>query len=245
MANQVWKFEKTGKWLRVKFNGETIADTKRGMLMIESPGEVVYYFPEEDVRMDLLEKSDHTERSGFRGLQEFWHITVGECTAENAAWAYTEEKDRRPDLRGYIAFVWNKMDHWYEEEEEVFYHARNPYHRVDAVPSSRHVKVVIDGETIADSTSPVLVFETGLVTRYYLLPEDVNHDYLTGNDSETICPYKGFASYWDVTVNGNTYGDVVWSYSEPIRQQPDLKGRMAFWTEKDKAIELFVDGEKQ
>ena len=242
MAKQVWKFEPTQRWIRGRLNGETIVDSKHAMLMIESPGEVDYYFPLAEVRLDLLKESDHTETSGYRGTRKFWNLKLGDQVVENAAWSY-EPKEKRPDLDGYLAFSWQAMDHWYEEEEELFLHARNPYHRVDTVKSSRHVEVFVDGVKIADTTDPYLLFETSLPTRYYLPVEDVEKAYLRPTDAQSVCPYKGFASYYSVTVNGETYKDIAWTYPEPIPEAPKLKGTVAFWPEKDQRIRIIVDGE--
>ena len=243
MAKQVWKFEPTQRWIRGILNGETIIDSKHAMIMIESPGEVDYYFPFKDVRMDLLEESDYTETSGYRGTRKFWNLRLGDRVVENAAWTY-EPKDKRPDFGGYLALSWKAMDHWYEEEEAIFLHPRNPYHRIDTIKSSRHVEVYVDGAKIADTTNPYLLYETSLPTRYYIPAEDVKLEYLTPTDTQSVCPYKGFASYYDVTVNGETYKDIIWTYPEPIPEAPKLKGTMAFWSEKDKRIQIFIDGEE-
>ena len=242
MAKQVWKFEPTERWVRTTFKDETIADSKHTMLMLESIGELDYYFPFEDVRIDLLEESDYTETSGYRGTRKFWHVKVNGYVAENAAWTY-EPKDKRPDLTGYLAFNWHKMDHWYEEAEEIFHHPRSPYHRIDTIKSSRHVQVLVDGVKVADSIQPYLLFETSLPTRYYIPEEDVNKEYLTPTDTHSICPYKGTASYYNVTVNGETFEDIIFTYPDPIPEAPKLKGALAFWPEKDKRIEIYVDGE--
>ena len=243
MAKQVWKFEPTPRWVRGTLNGETIVDSKHAMLMIESPGEVDYYFPFEEVRMDLLEESDYTETSGYRGARRFWNLKVGDKVVENAAWTY-EPKDKRPDFTGYLALKWKALDHWYEEEEEILLHPRNPYHRIDTVQSSRHIEVFVDGVKVADTTKPYLLFETNLPTRYYIPESDVKTECLTPSDTQTICPYKGFASYYNVNVNGEPYRDLVWTYPDPIPEAPKLKGELAFWPEKDKRVQIFVDGEE-
>ncbi len=243
MAKQVWKFERTDRRIRTQLNGETIADTTHAMLMIESNYELHYYFPVNDVKMDFLEKSDEIKSSGYKGDAQLWHVKVGDKVAENAAWTYPETKENRPDLSGYIAFQWSAMDAWFEEDEEVFLHPRNPYHRVDAMQSSRHVKVVVGGETIAETSHPHLLFETNLRTRYYIPKEDVRMDLLTHTDTTSICPYKGTAEYWSVKVNGDSYNDIVWSYPDPIPEMPKIKDLVAFWTEKTNDIELYVDGE--
>jgi uncharacterized protein (DUF427 family) len=98
----------------------------------------------------------------------------------------------------------NKMDHWYEEDEEVFVHPRDPYHRVDILESSRHVKVRVNGEIVAQTQQPKILFETGLPPRYYIPPEDVREDVLIPSEKSTRCPYKGIASYWSVEVGGES-----------------------------------------
>ena len=243
MAKQVWTFEPTDRWVRATSHGETIADSKRAMLMLESRGEQDYYFPIEDVKMKLLEESDHTETSGYRGTKKFWNLRVNGCSIENGAWTY-ETKENRPDFSGYLALDWGAIEHWFEEEEEVFNHPRNPYHRVDFVPSSRHIQVIVDGTKVADTTAPLMVFETSLPTRYYIPAADVDMQYLQPVDTQTHCPYKGDSSYYNVAVNGETYENTAWYYPDPIPEAPRLKGTIAFWPEKDKRITIVVDGEE-
>jgi uncharacterized protein (DUF427 family) len=225
---QKWKFETTERRIRVKFAGETIADSSHAMLLIESHYELHYYIPIDDVRMDLLEATDHTESSGYKGISHFYNVRVGGQIAEQAAWAYPESIDNRPNLEGYIAFVWDKMDAWYEEEEEALLHPRNPYHRVDTIPSSRHIKVLINGETVAETHQPHLLFETNIRTRYYIPIHDVRMDILKATDNHSICPYKGEAEYWSANINGKTYEDIVWSYPNPIPEIPKIQGLMSF-----------------
>lgn len=196
--------------------------------------------------MDLFEASDNTETSGYRGTKKFWNLRVNGSLLENAAWTYAPKADgpsHRPDFDGYMALDWAAMDHWFEEEEEVFHHPRNPYHRVDFIPSSRHVEVIVDGVKVAGTTSPLMVFETTLPTRYYIPAADVDMQYLTSVATQTHCPYKGDASYYNVVVNGETYENIAWYYPEPIPEAPRLKGTIAFWPEKDKRIQVMVDGE--
>lgn len=234
-----WKLEPTPRWIRVKLGGETIADSKNVLLLIESRYQLVYYFPQSDVRMDLLTLSGNTEDSSYKGKSVFFTVSVGDRIAENAAWEYPETQPNRPDLKNYIAFKWDAMDAWYEEDEEVFVHPRDPYHRVDTLPSSRHIQVVIDGETVADTGRAYLLFETGLPTRYYIPPEDVQMNLLTPTETHTRCPYKGLASYWNINVNGSVHEDVVWGYLDPIPESPKIKGSVSFYNEK---VDIYVDG---
>ncbi len=241
MANQSWIYEPTSRWIRASYDGKIVANSKKSMLMIESSVELDYYFPKEDIRLDLLEVSDHVEISD-RGKRIYWNLKLGETIIEKAAWTY-EKHENRPDFRGYIAITWHKMDHWHEEEEEVFDEPRNPYYRVDTIKSSRHIEVFIEGIKIADTRSPNIVFETHLPTRYYIPKEDVQLEHLIPNNTKTVCPYKGFASYYDVKINKNKYENIVWTYLNPIPEAPKLKNMLAFWPEKDKRLQIFVDGE--
>ena len=110
----------------------------------------------------------------------------------------------------------NKMDAWYEEDEQVFVHPKDPYHRVDVLESSRNVKVTVDGEVVAVTDRPKVLFETGLPPRYYIPPEDVREDILVASEKTTQCPYKGVASYYSVEAGGERVEDLVWYYPEPL-----------------------------
>jgi uncharacterized protein (DUF427 family) len=234
--------EPTPRRVRVTFNGETIADSKHAVLLRETGHLPVYYFPPEDVRQDLLEATEQHSRCPFKGEASYWTIRVGDRSADNAMWGYLDPLPEREDIRGYRAFYWDRVDAWYEEDEQIFKHPRDPYHRVDVVQSARHVHVVIGGQTVADSTRPKLLFETGLPTRYYLPVEDVRMDLLEPTETATVCPYKGTASYW--RLRGDTAGrDVAWSYQDPISECPKIRGLIAFFNERVDV--LSVDDEVQ
>ena len=234
--------EPSPRWVRVKFNGEIIADSKRAVLLRETGHLPVYYFPPEDVRQDVLEPTDQHTRCPFKGEASYWTVRVGDAVAENVMWGYQDPLPEREDIRGYRAFYWAKMDAWYEEEEQIFAHPRDPYHRVDVVESSRHIRVEIGGQTVAESRRPRLLFETGLPTRYYLPVEDVRMDLLEATQTTSVCPYKGQASYWRLA--GDPAGrDVAWSYQNPIPQCPGIKGLISFLQRMVDA--LVVDEELQ
>ncbi len=134
------------------------------------------------------------------------------------------------------------MDAWFEEDEEVFVHARDPYTRVDALPSSRHIEVKIDGVTVADSTKPTLLFETGLPTRYYLPLTEVRMDLLRDSGTTTQCPYKGEANYYSVELDGELVEDIVWYYKYPVEESSRIAGMVSFYNEK---VDIYVDGEPE
>lgn len=226
------RIESSERWVRGQVAGEFVVDSKRPLLVWEHEKYPTYFFPREDVRQDWLTEASRT------GTRTFWDLSVNGRQVERAAYHYHNASE----LAGYLTFPWHKVDHWFEEEEEVFVHARDPYKRVDVMPSSRHVRVVIDGVTVAETERPYLLFETGLPTRYYLPPDDVDLAHLTPTETHTRCPYKGVASYWNVSVAGNVHRDLVWCYPDPIPECPKIKGLLAFYNEK---VDLYVDGELQ
>jgi uncharacterized protein (DUF427 family) len=235
-------FEDSPRRVQVILGGETVADSKRAKLLHETGHLPVYYFPKEDVRMDLLEESDHTTHCPFKGDASYWSVKVGDRISENAVWGYPEPIDSAAPLAGYLAFYWRMMDHWYEEDEEVFVHPRDPYHRVDILESSRHVKVRVNGEAVAETRRPKVLFETGLPPRYYIPPEDVREEVLLQSEKITRCPYKGIASYRSVEAGGERVEDLVWYYQQPIPEAAKIKGLLAFFNEH---VDLEVDGEEQ
>jgi uncharacterized protein (DUF427 family) len=239
-----WNFrvEPSPRWVRVKFGGETIADSKRVLLAYESGRLPVYYFPQEDVRMDLLVASEHQTTCSYKGTASYWSIQVGDRTSENAAWSYLTPNPKAKDIEGYISFYWSKTDTWFEEETEVFVHARDPYTRVDAIPSSRHVQAVVGGKIVAETHRPVVVFETGLATRYYIPMEDINQEVLVPSDRVTQCPYKGTATYYSVKIDDMLYQDVIWTYQNALPAVGEIAGYLCFYSEEIDA--LYIDGEK-
>jgi len=187
--------------------------------------------------MELLTASGEEKRSPSRGTATLYNVKAGAKEAPDAAYAYPEPKIE--ELAGLIAFQWNAMDAWFEEDEEVFVHARDPYTRVDALPSSRHIEVKINGVTVADSTKPTLLFETGLPTRYYLPLTDVRMDLLRDSSTATQCPYKGEANYYSVEIDGELIEDIVWYYKYPVEESSRIAGMVSFYNEK---VDIFVNG---
>ena len=229
------------KRVRVVFGDETVADSKRVLLLREARCLPVYYFPPADVHADLLLPSAYAARCPFKGEARYWSVRAGAQVAPDAVWSYADPAPECAEIRGYFAFAWPKMSAWYEEDEEVFVHARDPYKRIDMLQSSRDVQVIVAGEKVAATQRPVLLFETGHPVRYYIPREDVRMDLLEASATVTRCPYKGIASYWSVRVGDKLMKDLVWGYLNPIPESPKIKGLLCFFNERVDAI--YVDGE--
>jgi len=232
------RVEEGAKRVRVMLGGEMVADTSSPLLVWEVPYYPTYYFPESDVRTDLLVETGETKSSPSRG--EATQYAVKANGSEGVAYRFLEPK--LDELSGHYAFVWGSMDHWFEEEEEVYTHARDPKTRIDILPSSRRVRVEIDGVTVADTSNGSFLFETGLPTRYYMPKTDVEMSLFEPTDKATHCPYKGTARYWSATVNGEAYEDIMWGYDTPLPESQRIAGLVSFYNEK---VDVYVDEELQ
>ena len=224
------------KRVRAYLAGELVADTIRPLLVWEVPYYPAYYFPAADVRAALV-PTGATEHSPSRGDAELYDVKVPRMTAAAAARRYPSSPIA--ELRDAVRIDWPAMDEWLEEDEPVYTHPRDPYSRVDILASSRHVRVVMDGVTVADSHQPRILFETGLPPRYYLPLSDLRLDLLTPSATETHCPYKGTATYWSLEADGRRYDDFVWTYRAPLPESQKVAGLACFYNEK---VDLYVDG---
>jgi uncharacterized protein (DUF427 family) len=232
---QTLYLEPTPRRLRVVVGGETVADSRGAFMLHEQGLQPVYYFPPGDVRSELLEPSDRVSRCTKKGEASYWTIRVGDAVVEAGAWYYPEPLAGAPEgLAGLVAFYFDRMDHWYEEDEEIFVHPRDPYHRVDVLKSDRVVRVSLDGTLLAESSRALALFETGLPTRWYIPREDVVAE-LEPSDSLTRCPYKGEAGYYSAAG----VKDLVWYYAEPLPEVGRIAGLVCFFNEK---VDLSLDG---
>jgi uncharacterized protein (DUF427 family) len=231
------RVEDTQKRIRAQIGGVMIADSTSVKMVWEIPYYPTYYFPVDDVRLDLMANSGETKRSPSRGTADLFDITVGDQTRSHAARVWNASKIE--EIEGYISCAWDTMDRWFEEDDEVYYHARDPYTRIDILQSSRVVRVEVDGVVVAESDRARLLFETNLPMRYYLPKTDIRFEYLTATDTVTHCPYKGAARYWSVNTAGRTHDDVVWGYDSPLPESQLVAGFAAFYNEK---LDIYFDG---
>ncbi len=235
-------FEEFPRRIRGRFAGETVVDSRRAKLLHEHGLLPVLYFPEDEVRTDMLAPSEHRTFCPWKGEARHHTLTVGDAVAENAAWSYPEPIDGAPPLAGHVAFYFGSLDDWLEEDEPLIVHVRDPYHRTDVLDSSREVRVEIGGETIAESSRTRVLFETGLPPRWYFPPEDVRAEMLTPSDAQTGCAYKGYASYHSVRAGGVEETDLAWFYPEPLSDAERVRDRLCFFNER---VDLYVDGQLQ
>ena len=234
--------EPSPKRVRIEVGGEIVADSRRAMLLHESGQQPIYYFPPADVRSDLLEPSERHTHCPKKGDASYHTIRVGERVIESGAWYYPEPLEQAPPIKDLIAFYFNRMDRWFEEDEEILVHPRDPYHRVDVLSTDRHVRVSLNGERLADSHRALALFESNLPTRWYVPREDVTAE-LESSDTVTGCPYKGRAGYHSVKLSdGETAKDLVWGYDDPLPEVVRIAGLLSFFNEK---VDIELDGELQ
>ncbi len=213
--------------VRATFGGETVIDTEAGMLLHESNILPALYVPAADVRLDLATATDHSTHCPYKGDASYWSITVGDRTAENALWGYKDPIESAAWLDGYVAAYWGRLDRWFDEDDEVFGHLRDPYHRVDVRPSSRTVTVTVGGEVVAETSNAKLLSETGLPNRFYIPEADVRSERFEASETASHCPYKGDASYRSLA--GSAEGaDVAWIYADPFDESRAVAGHWSF-----------------
>jgi uncharacterized protein (DUF427 family) len=229
------RYEPVEKRVRV----DTVVDTTHPILVWE-PRRVVpsYAAPVEDIRAELVpapRDDAHADGVLHPGIPFGVHTAAGEpvTIAERVGAGF-----RLADLPDYVVLDFTAFDEWYEEDERIFGHPRDPYHRVDVRQSSRPVRIEIDGEIVAETTRARLLFETNLPLRFYLPRKDVRGDLRPGTREPTYCPYKGHASYWSLGAGEH----VAWSYEHPLQDAVAITGLVAFWDER---VDVYLDGERR
>jgi uncharacterized protein (DUF427 family) len=234
--------EPTPRWIRVRVGKELVADSRRALLHVQyGPGELprsflpTYYLPADDVVPGALVEPVEDDA----GLT-VWSVEAGGRRVDKAAWMHRSPPEPLEALAGMVTFSWDEPVTWFEEEEPLVAHARDPHKRVDVVPSSRNVRIEVDGVLLAESRRPLVLFETTLPVRYYLPPGDVEVE-LVPSETRSICPYKGVATWWSARVGDRVLEDIAWSYPSPIPENPRIAGLICFRNER---VDLIVDGER-
>lgn len=227
--------------VRAVFAGRVVADSGSAMLLREKGHLPVFYLPAGDVAQDALEASDTRTHCPRKGDAQHWNLSVKGRRAEDAVWAYPSPLPGVEPLADYLGFDFRAIDTWYEEDDPLDTHPRDPYHRIDTLTSSRHVHVEVGGEVVADSRRPVMLVETGLPPRYYLPIFDTAWAALRESDKRTSCPYKGHAQYFSVELGGVLREDVAWTYPFPRTAAVQIADRLAF--DPARCDVFTVDGE--
>ncbi len=223
--------------VRAFVDAVALVDTQRATYVWEHPYYPQFYVPGVDVNRDLIGGDAVLEESD-RGPIEVRDLVHGDRVESGAVRHLVTSLV--PGLDDTYRFSWSAADAWFEEDERVFVHPRSPYVRVDALRSHRLVRIEKDGVMLAESRSPVAVFETGLPTRWYLDRTDVSWEHLEASDTTSDCPYKGTTSnYWSVRVGDAVHDDLAWGYDFPTRQLTPITGLVCFYNEK---VDVFVDG---
>jgi uncharacterized protein (DUF427 family) len=233
------RIEPCPKRVRCYLAGQLVADTIHPVLVWEGPHYPVYYLPAADIRAELV-PSGQTRHSPSRGEAQILDVKVPTATAVAAALRYPGSP--RAELRDLVRLDWDSMSEWLEEDEPVYTHPRDPYKRVDILASTRHVRVELDGVTVADSRQPRILFETGLPPRYYLPLTDLRMDLLRPSDAASHCPYKGTAGYWSVDTGQAEHRDIAWMYRFPLPESQKIAGLACFYNER---VDIYLDGERQ
>ena len=235
MAAARGRVEPAPRRVRGFLGHELVFDTTSARYVWEVPYYPQYYIPLVDVRTGFLRDEDHPQRVQF-GPSRMFTLTGQTQTHQSAARVFD---DGDGDVAGLVRFEWESLT-WFEEDEPIYGHPRNPYARVDALRSHRHVRIALDEVALADTTCPVLLFETGLPTRYYIDQSDVAFEQLEPSDTQTLCPYKGVTSgYWSVRAGTTVHADIAWTYHSPLPAVAAIAGMVAFYNER---LDITVDG---
>jgi uncharacterized protein (DUF427 family) len=254
------RHEPTAKRIRAEARGRMVVDSTRAVLVWEPRRVVpVWAVPTDDVdavQSDTRQAQSPDVDSGF-AMPELStrpvldpSIPFAVHTAEGQPVDLAIDGESRPgagfrphdpDLDGYLLLDFNAFDCWWEEDARALSHPRDPFHRIDILPSSRSVRVELDGEVLAESSRPTLLFETMLPPRFYLPPQDVRIA-LAPTSTTSTCAYKGRASYFAAQVGADTVPDVAWCYNEPLPEAAAVKGLIAFFDER---VDVILDGERR
>jgi uncharacterized protein (DUF427 family) len=210
--------------MRVRFGGEWIADSENVILLFEPDRYPVAYFLESDIIPDVLRPTEHTTQHRDLGPTSWYAVRVGTHNAERAAWQHMGLPAYANMLKGRVAFAWPAMDAFFEEDERIVGHAADSYHRIDIRQASRNLIVRYRDRVVAETSRPVVLYESGFAPRWYVPRSDVDESALKLVEHQTFCPYKGICSYYD--IDDARLG--AWSYSEPFSEVGRISGLISF-----------------
>ncbi|KAI4275604.1 MAG: hypothetical protein LQ337_003116 [Flavoplaca oasis] len=226
------KKEKTTRRVRVLFDDVYLVDSTSAYHVWEHDYYPYYYFPTSELKVDYVKR----EPIGDNDAVSF-AMYKGPTKSTNTALMFT-----KGELKGLTRFDFDEMDAWFEEDQPIYQHPKDPYKRIDILPSTRKITIKVQDVVVADSSMNMFLFETMLRPRYYMPQTAVDWQYVKPSQKTTVCPYKGVAEYYDLVVNGNEIKDAVWWYRHPTRESALIEGMICFYNEK---VDVYVDGEKE
>ncbi|OBH00045.1 hypothetical protein A5698_09640 [Mycobacterium sp. E136] len=223
--------------MRVRLGGAWIADSEDVVLLHEPGRYPVAYFPSRDVEAGAMVEDGHRTEHADLGPLRWFNVRISGHEVRRAAWQFSDLPSHGAVLAGRVAFAWRAMDAFYEEDERILGHAADLYHRIDIRLTSRHLTVRDGDRVIADTVSPLALYESGFAPRWYVPRNDVDEAALTPADGQTFCPYKGLASYYHVGERRRA----AWSYTDAWTEVDRVRNFVSF--EPDK-IDVQIDGEQ-
>jgi uncharacterized protein (DUF427 family) len=224
LPHRILYVEPLRRRMRVRFGGTWIADSESVLLLFEPGRYPVAYFPQSDIRREVLERNGHTTQHADLGRTSWYTVRANGQHATRAAWEHVDLPSYAGELQDRIAFAWRAMDAFYEEDERVLGHAADSYHRIDIRQACRNLVVRHQDRVIADTKGPIVLYESGFAPRWYVPRVDVDESTLASTEHQTFCPYKGLCSYYDV-------GDArlaAWSYREAYPEVGRISGFISF-----------------
>ncbi len=235
----------------------TVVDTFTAKLIYLEGRHPEYYVPDEDVDWDKLEAgsgvvldpqgissepSREVTMNDGKVIDANLATGLGDFQAIRVNGAIVGQRFGDGPAAGLVRFDFKAMDAWFEEEEQLFVHVRDPYVRVDVIESSRHVEVAVNGTLVAKTDRPRLVTETGLPGRWYIPRVDINLGLLEPSETQSSCGYKGQAKWWNLALPGqDVVPNVAWGYQRPVPNASKLAGLICFFAEKE-TVETTIDG---
>jgi uncharacterized protein (DUF427 family) len=238
MPERMLYVEPLRRRMSVELGGSVIARSDGAILMFEPARYPVAYFPLGDIDQDVLQATAHESTHADLGKTRWFDVVGGDGQiTKRGAWQHVDPPAQALPLRDTVAFAWRAMDAFYEEDERILGHAADPYHRIDIRRTSRHLVVRDGDQLVADTHTPLVLYESGFAPRWYVPRADIKADALEPVEGQTFCPYKGLASYYNV---GDTQ-TAAWSYRAPFEEVERIADFVSFYPEK---LTITIDGEK-
>jgi uncharacterized protein (DUF427 family) len=237
MPQRVLYAEPLRRRMRAEFGGRTVVQSDDAVLLFEPGRYPVAYFPITDFAEGALKPTDHRTEHADLGETAWLEVVGNTRSAARGAWQHIALPDHAAILNGKVALAWRAMDGFYEEDDRILGHAADPYHRIDIRRTSRHLVVRAGDRVVADTTNPVVLYESGFAPRWYVPRGDVVAESLTAVDLQTFCPYKGIASYYDI----DDIRHAAWSYRAPLEDVAAIGDLVSF--EPDR-VDVTLDGER-